>query len=217
MTRSTFRTALLVLAGAALLSACIPSTTTSQPPPAAVPLQTATTTAAIPAPHTCTLHHQTGHDLPDPTCTPGTVNLAVTQDNLGTTICRVGWTATVRPPVSVTGKLKKQLDAAYGLPTTTDGELDHLISLELGGAPADPANLWIEPGAIPNPKDTVENQLHRAVCSRLIPLATAQQAIAGDWSTALATAGLQVTNSKVCLLGHPTQCATGHRGDEDGN
>jgi hypothetical protein len=56
----------------------------------------------------------------------------------------------------VTGRLKKQLDTAYGLFTTTEGELAHLVSLELGGAVADPANLWVGPGKIPNPKDAVE-------------------------------------------------------------
>ena len=98
---------------------------------------------------------------------------------------------------------------AYGLPAETQGELDHLISLELGGAPSDVRNLWVEPGKIPNPKDTVENKLKSAVCSGLIPLTTAQTAIAGDWTTAFDTAGLRVAGGKVCLRSDPTRCATG--------
>lgn len=90
----------------------------------------------------------------------------------------------MRPPVSVTAQIKKDTDLAYGLPTDTMGELDHLESLELGGAPADPRNLWVEPGKIPNPKDAVENQLHKAVCDHRVTLVAAQQAISSDWTTA---------------------------------
>jgi hypothetical protein len=36
--------------------------------------------------------------LPNPTRTPGAINPAVTQANIGETICMKGWTKTVRPP-----------------------------------------------------------------------------------------------------------------------
>jgi hypothetical protein len=159
----------------------------------------------------CHLRSRNNQSLPDPVCTPGAVNPAVNQASIGDTICRSGWTATVRPASSVTTKIKRRVTAEYGLPTGTQGELDHLISLELGGAPSDPTNLWVEPGAIPNPKDTVENQLRRAVCAGLIPLAAAQQAIAADWTTAVDTTGLLVANGKVCLRSNPARCA-GSRG-----
>jgi hypothetical protein len=170
--------------------------------------QPAVRPAALPAPGTCKLGSRNGQLLPDPACTPGVANPAVSQATVGATICRSGWTATVRPSSSVTGKIKKQVDVAYGLSTTTQGELDHLISLELGGAPSDPRNLWVEPGALPNPKDAVENQLRRAVCSRLITLTAAQQSIAGDWTTAINSTGLRVAGGKVCLASNPTTCAT---------
>jgi hypothetical protein len=93
---------------------------------------------------------------------PGAVNPDVSQTNIAGTICATGWTATIRPPASRTNRLKKQLDVAYNRPTTAQGELDHLVSLELGGAPDDPRNLWVEPGTIPNPKDAVENKLNEA-------------------------------------------------------
>ena len=63
-------------------------------------------------------------------------------------------------------------------------EEDHLISLELGGDPTDPKNLWPEPGASPNPKDKVENFLHDAVCSGRISLQAARDRIAANWQTA---------------------------------
>jgi hypothetical protein len=123
--------------------------------------------------------------MPDPRCAGGAINPQVTQANIGQTICKPGWTKTVRPPVSVTNRIKRQIDAAYGLPDTTVGELDHLVSLELGGAPNDARNFWVEAGSIPNPKDSVENKLNKAVCSGHLPLVEAQKRIAADWTTAL--------------------------------
>ena|SRR5258708_4555937 len=124
--------------------------------------------------------------LPDTTCTPGTIDPHVTQTNIQQTICVSGYTKTVRPPASFTNNLKVQQIAAYGYADTTlhDYEEDHLISLELGGAPADPKNLWPEPGASPNPKDKIENECHKKVCDGTITLATAQQEIASNWQTA---------------------------------
>jgi hypothetical protein len=110
----------------------------------------------------------------------------VTQANINVTICLKGWTATVRPPTSYTNALKRTQMAAYGFTgSPSDYEEDHLIPLELGGNPTDPKNLWPEPGASPNPKDSVENQLNRLVCNGQMPLATAQQRIAANWQTAL--------------------------------
>ncbi len=137
----------------------------------------------VPAiPSTC--HEKDG--LPDPTCTPGSTNFAVTQANIAATICTSGYTKTIRPPVSYTQSLKKQQIIAYGYVDKNFGdyEEDHLISLELGGNPTDPKNLWPEPGASPNPKDSIENICHQKVCDGEIALATAQKEIATDWKTA---------------------------------
>lgn len=120
---------------------------------------------------------------PDPACTPGAFDPSVTQANIKTTICKSGYTDEVRPSSSQTDKAKKMLYPHYGVPTGTTSELDHLVSLELGGS-NDVANLWPEVGKIPNPKDKVENDLHRAVCSGQVTLVAAQQAIASDWTTA---------------------------------
>jgi hypothetical protein len=135
-----------------------------------------------------------GQPLPDSTCTPGVISAAVTQDNLSSTICRPGYTKTVRPPESQTGAFKRKVMVAYHESgPLSDYELDHLVSLELGGS-NDAGNLWPErndhpPGAI-NSKDPVENALNRAICSHRITLAAAQTAIATDWTTALARLGL---------------------------
>jgi hypothetical protein len=84
---------------------------------------------------------------------------------------------------------------AYGLQgqRLSDFELDHLISLELGGAPADVANLWPEPwngDGNAHQKDAVENYLHEQVCRGGMQLAEAQRAIATDWLAVYRTRGL---------------------------
>ena len=68
-----------------------------------------------------------------------------------------------------------------------DYEEDHHISLELGGHPTDPKNLWPEAwdgewGA--HKKDVIETRLKRMVCIGAISLEDAQTAIATDWIAA---------------------------------
>jgi hypothetical protein len=135
-------------------------------------------------------HAADNGNLPDPQCTPGGIDPAVTQANIGTTICHSGYTTTVRPPESQTQAFKFH-DAypAYGIASGTKTELDHLVPLELGGD-NDAANLWPEVPPTPNPKDSVENALHAAVCDGRMSLAGAQRAIAQDWQTAEARLGL---------------------------
>jgi len=137
---------------------------------------------------TATSCHSTG-GLPDPRCTPGVADPRVTQDNIQTTICVSGYTATVRPPSALTDSLKAQQIKEYGYADTNvaDYEEDHLIPLELGGHPTDPKNLWPEPrgGAeSASVKDRVENALNKRVCAGTTTLAAAQSAIASDWQTA---------------------------------
>jgi hypothetical protein len=119
-------------------------------------------------------------ELPDRSCTPGAVDPAVTQANIGSTICRSGYTTKVRPPESQTEKFKWDVaEPAYGQHDVS-GELDHLVPLELGGA-NDARNLWVEAGSIPNPKDAVEDALNKAVCDGRMKLRAAQVAIARNW------------------------------------
>jgi len=148
-------------------------------------------TSAAPAAVGGSCHARPG-PLPDAGCTPGATNPQVTQSNIKSTTCKSGWTATIRPPVSVTDKLKREGIGAYGYTDKSmrSYEEDHLISLELGGAPDDPKNLWPEPGASPNPKDKVENALNAAVCDGHVKLADAQHAIATNWTTAEQVLGI---------------------------
>ncbi|MFF9483159.1 hypothetical protein [Streptomyces sp. NPDC014733] len=133
--------------------------------------------------------------LPDASCQPGANNPDVTQSTIDKTICVPGWTSTVRPPTSYTNPLKVQQIGEYGYTdtSTADYEEDHLIPLELGGAPRDPKNLWPEPRYGTQPaasKDSVENKLKTAVCNGTVKLDAARTAIATDWTTALSQTGL---------------------------
>jgi hypothetical protein len=136
-------------------------------------------------------HARANGQLPDPACTPGAYDPAVT----AAILCAPGYsTRTYRAPESETSPFKWHVaEPAYGQQNVS-GELDHLVSLELGGA-NDASNLWVEAGPIPNPKDSVENALHAWVCaaagaSAETRLHQAQVAIAADWMTAEQVLGI---------------------------
>jgi hypothetical protein len=82
--------------------------------------------------------------------------------------------------------VKRSVYRAYGIATHAPGEyeVDHLISLELGGSNA-AANLWPQPYRTEpwnaHVKDRLENELHRRVCRAELDLGTAQREIAGNW------------------------------------
>jgi hypothetical protein len=122
------------------------------------------------------------HVLPDPATTPGVLNPNVTPATEATTICRHGWTATVRPPTSYTDKLRNAATPKGFKPL--DGELDHLDSIEDGGAPADPKNLWWmvykdRYGA--RVKDVLETKVSRMVCKGQLTLDQARAALTPNW------------------------------------
>ena len=111
-----------------------------------------------------------------PVRTPCALNPAVTQATIRRTICLHGWTKTVRPAVSYTNALKVKQMREYGeAGDLADYQEDHLISLELGGAPADPRNLWPEPYPRAATVDAIENDLNEKVCTGAISLADAQR------------------------------------------
>ena len=105
---------------------------------------------------------------PDPNRTSGSVNPEITQSNIRETICNPNWsTRLIRPPESYIARVKTLQIEAWALPgTKSDYEEDHFISLELGGNPRDPRNLWPEPYE-PRPaareKDVAERYLHKQV------------------------------------------------------
>jgi hypothetical protein len=119
--------------------------------------------------------------LPDPSRTPGAV-LEVTSAD----ICVPGYSRKVR---NVPSAVKRAVYRSYGItqPRPHRYEVDHLISLELGGSNS-VRNLWPESYETApwnaRVKDVLENELHRRVCTGKLDLATAQREIATDWIAA---------------------------------
>ena len=198
--------ALAALVVTSVLSACatsLPAGTTSVRPLTAsghaanglaYSAAPADTVQTMPASGACRYRGTGLFAQPDPHCAPGALNPAVTPATLERTICRAGgYTGSVRPPDSVTEPEKRELMAAYGNTTPPSHvELDHVVSLSLGGAPNDPANLYPEPNypGVPsdtyyhNPKDRLEQRLHQLTCQGRLPLARAQAALAHNWPAA---------------------------------
>lgn len=119
--------------------------------------------------------------LPDPKLTPGDT-LDVSREDL----CVPGYTKHVR---DVPSAVKRQVYALYGIKShrPREYEVDHLISLELGGSNS-VRNLWPQ-SYLTKPwnahvKDALENRLHALVCSGELDLKTAQRDIATDWIAA---------------------------------
>lgn len=176
-----------------LLTAACGSATGVQDIPSAAAPATASEPMNVPA-GACS---QSYLPLPDPKCTPGAINPDVRQDTIGQTICKSGWTSTIRPPASYTDKLKIQQIKQYGYSDTNphDYEEDHYLPLEAGGNPTDPRNLWPEPhygirGTTSFDKDKVENRVKEAICSGQVTLTDAQHAMLTNWSTAMDVLGI---------------------------
>ena len=118
--------------------------------------------------------------LPNPQLTPGDA-LDVTKAD----VCTPGYAGKVRDvPTSV----KNQVYREYGITSHPAGayEVDHLISLELGGSNSI-KNLWPESytGAWnAHIKDKLEDKMHQLVCAGSLDMKTAQQEISTDWVSA---------------------------------
>jgi hypothetical protein len=82
-----------------------------------------------PGPGSCHARGRGLYSLPDPHCTPGAIDPAVTQADIRRTICRAGYSESVRPPESVTEPEKRASLRAYGdHRPLRDYEYDHLLS-----------------------------------------------------------------------------------------
>lgn len=140
--------------------------------------------------HTPILSAQRGAILP-PLETPGAVDPTVTQLNIDETICRSGYSRSVRPAYAVTDMIKRRLmRSQHPGEQLTDYELDHLIPISIGGAPLDGRDLWIQRRrgqANASDKNILAYVLWRLVCEHRVPLQTAQRAISHDWTQAYST------------------------------
>jgi hypothetical protein len=154
--------------------------------------QSGPATTSAPARHRHARHHQhharpraaqrdgvPAVDVPRYSLTPGAAFAVGTAR-----ICVSGYSASVRnvPQAEATAVYDR-----YGVAHVPYAhEVDHLVSLEIGGSNA-VANLWPEPyagrwGA--RTKDVLENRLHELVCSGRLALRKAQRIEARNWVAA---------------------------------
>jgi hypothetical protein len=136
-----------------------------------------------------------GSSIVPPDYVTGPSNSAVTQENLSQTVCSTQkdangktWVHDQRPSTSYTDRIKKQLlDKYYPGADPLAYELDHDVSIEAGGDPRDPANLWLEPwhmvvGGVDlgaKTKDVVENRVHKELCTGNLTLVQARAKLVG--------------------------------------
>ena len=117
---------------------------------------------------------------PDRACSPGAYYSKLTKQVICSSTFR---TSTIR---NVPESEKFDVEREYGLAPGHYGrslEIDHIVSLELGGS-NDIANLFPEkadahPGY--KVKDRLENRAHDLVCAGRIALRSAQRQIAANW------------------------------------
>ena len=113
--------------------------------------------------------------LPDPVCTPGSVETADLD-----VICH----QTTRERRDVDEVTKERVFAEYGLsPKQPRGayEVDHLIPLCAGGS-NDPSNLWPEAAPGFHEKDRLEDEVCREICAGKLTRSEAVPLIAADWT-----------------------------------
>lgn len=122
--------------------------------------------------------------IPDSALTPGVIDPSVTMEM----VCQKGGYTNKAGVRNVSSSTKKQVFAEYHIDPKSDKfEIDHLISLELGGK-NDIQNLWPQ-SYTSKPynahlKDALEDRLHAMVCHKQITIQEAQHEIVGDWTVA---------------------------------
>jgi len=123
----------------------------------------------LPASHTCTQRMKNGFPIPDPSCTPGVINKTVTLSVLKRPAFK---TACIRDKASSAHAKAVTYDWYYVQhPVNNTGshqtcELDHLVSLELGGADT-LDNIWPQcgpPGVALNDRFFKMKEIGRASC-----------------------------------------------------
>jgi hypothetical protein len=126
-----------------------------QPPAPSTPTASATAAPSVTVSATPTPASESPSPTPTRTPSPvedvlaGRTNPAVTQATVHSTICVSGYTATIRPPWSVTSKVKTEMAAEQHV-SVADVILDHVVPLEGGGAPGsltDHRNFMLQPRA----------------------------------------------------------------------
>ena len=200
--------AALVVAAAAMSAA--PQKHTKKHPPKNDTAISTSTAATSTEGGTATTTFVGAHEMySDRKLTPGATNPAVTQDNISQNICKLGWSTGLVRDTQSTPAEKATTYKAYGIPHPKSNtgpnqtcELDHLISIENGGADS-LDNIWPECGPANvllakryfKMKDAVENYVHNGIClvipnakfssgpkpSKPLTLQEGRDILRGDW------------------------------------
>ena len=158
----------------------------------------------LPPTHACQARMSHGLPIPDPTCSPGASNPTITVQILRTATQppATGFRTSCVRDKATSAHAKAATYDWYGVPHPAHNtgasqtcELDHIVSLELGGADT-LDNIWPECGpqgvALNDryfkQKDLVENYLAAQVRGGAMTLRAAQIGIATDWTKYLAAA-----------------------------
>lgn len=133
------------------------------------------TLADVPAPGSCTVS-----DAGVPSCAPGAHDVDDPD-----TLCppRGSGVTTAARRCTFDSAFRKAMARAYGVERC--GEVDHRLSLELGGSNSI-ANLWCEPAPEFHAKDAVEDHLHAAYCSGQLSLEAARALLLDGWRSVYA-------------------------------
>ncbi len=148
----------------------------------------------------------------------GMLDERVTQQSVGETICRPGYTDTVAPPFDELMAHKDRLLAARGIDADNGVAfaLDRRVPIVLGGSPDAPSNLDLLPWAGQQGerrKARAAVMLKRCVCEGKLSLAEAQAAIVGNWSVVYS--GFSQTSCDVSRLDVATGGDNGRSGGRD--
>lgn len=114
------------------------------------------------------------------------LNPDVAQGTIQETICRPGYTHSVRPATSFTNKIKRRLMREEGIreSDTSEWALDHILALTLGGHPRQLANLQLLTQHDNSRKSRIEVKLTCFVCTGQMSLEQAQTEVVADWRAA---------------------------------
>lgn len=114
------------------------------------------------------------------------LNPDVSQATIRETICRPGYSSTVRPSTTFTNPIKRRLMGEAGIPAENSSEwaLDHRIAIALGGHPRQLSNLQLLTTSENSRKSRIEVKLLCFVCTDAMLLRQAQEELALDWQEA---------------------------------
>ncbi len=137
-------------------------------------------------------HARAGGQLPDPGCSPGSRNAAVSAATVRRTVCAPGWVDARRLPAAMVNDQLKSLMTAYGyggMPLDRFA-VAYVVPLEVGGSPGtagDLSNLWPVPAGSKMP--TTVALVRGRVCAGTMQLTAAQNQFRRDWRALGRTVG----------------------------